>query len=81
MRSLGSGREGEKEEIEALSYRRVFSIDEQGRTVIKMPAHVHLALLGPRVNLYCDMARPAARPAVEGTSVDDDKSNNNYGQI
>ena len=54
-------------------YREVFTIDERGRTVIKLPAHLHHALLGPRVKAY--MARPAARPAVERISADDEKSN------
>ena len=35
MKSLGSGCEGGKEEIDV----SVFSIDEQGRTIIKIPAH------------------------------------------
>ena len=68
MKSLGSGCEGGKEEIDF----SVFSIDEQGRTIIKIPAHLHHVLLGPRVKAF--MARPAARPAVEGTSANDDKS-------
>ena len=68
MKSLGSGCEGGKEEIDSF----VFSIDEQGRTIIKIPAHLHHVLLGPRVEAF--MARPAARPAVEGTSANDDKS-------
>ena len=73
MLSLGAGYIGGKEEIDALWYRDVFTIDEQGRTVIKIPAHLHHVLLGPRVKAY--MARPAARPAVERISADDDKSN------
>ena len=69
MRSFGSGYEGGKEEMIDFS---VFSIDEQGRSIIKIPAHLHHVLLGPRVKAF--MARPAARPAVEGTSANDDKS-------
>ena len=71
MLSLGAGCIGGKEEIDPLWYRDVFTIDEQGRTVIKITAHLHHVLLGPRVKAY--MARPAARP--ERISADDDKSN------
>ena len=42
--SLGAGcagYNGGKEEIDALSYRDAFSIDEEGRSVIKIPAHLH----------------------------------------
>ena len=70
MLSLGAGYIGGKEEIDTLWYRDVFSIDEEGRTFIKIPAHLHHVLLGPRVKEY--MARPAA---VERISADDDKSN------
>ena len=73
MLSLGAGYIGGKEEIDALWYRDVLTIDEEGRTVIKVPAHLHHVLLGPSVKAY--MARPAARPAVERISADDDKSN------
>ena len=48
------------------------SIDDQGRMVIKIPVHLHHALLGPRAKAY--MAKIAARPAVERTSVENDKS-------
>ena len=64
-----------KEEIDALSHRDKYSIDEQGRIVTKIPVHLHHVPLGPRVKTY--MARPAARPAVEGTSVDDDNLKSN----
>ena len=73
MKSLGAGCEGGKEEIEALSYRDIFSIDKEGRLFIRIPAHLHHVLLGPRVKAF--MARHAARPAVEGISASDDKSN------
>jgi hypothetical protein len=73
MKSLGAGCEGGKEEIEALSYRDIFSIDKEGRLFIRIPAHLHHVLLGPRVKAF--MARHAARPAVEGISANDDKSN------
>ena len=63
MKSLGAGCEGGKEEIEALSYRDIFSIDKEGRLFIRIPAHLHHVLLGPRSKAY--MARPASRPAVE----------------
>ena len=45
--SLGAGYIGGKEEINALSYRDVFSIDEEGRSVrvIKIPVHLHQVLL------------------------------------
>ena len=51
--SLGAG----KEEIDALSYRDVFSIDEEGRSVIRIPAHLHQVLLGPRIKAF--LAKPA----------------------
>jgi hypothetical protein len=70
MKSLGSGG---KEEIDNQSYMTGVSIDDQGRMVMRIPAHLHHVLLGPRVKAY--MARPAARPEVERTSVEDDKSN------
>ena len=65
--SLGAGYIGGKEEIDALSYRDVFSIDEEGRSVIKIPAHLHQVLLGPRIKAFM------ARPAVDRTSADDHK--------
>ena len=49
MLGLSKGYIGGKEEINALWYKDVFSIDEEGRTVIKIPAH----LLGPRVKASC----------------------------
>ena len=55
--SLGAGCIGGKEEIDALSYRDVFSIDEEGRSVIRIPAHLHQVLLGPRIKAF--MAKPA----------------------
>ena len=70
MKSLGSGG---KEEIDNQSYTTGVSIDDQGRMVLRIPAHLHQVLLGPRVKAY--MARSAARAAVERTSVEDDKSN------
>ena len=70
MRSLGSGG---KEEINNQSDTTGMLIDDQGRMVIRIPAHLQHVLLGPRAKAY--MARPAARPAVDRTSVEDDKSN------
>ena len=70
MKSLGSGG---KEEINNQSDTTGMLIDDQGRTVIRIPAHLQHVLLGPRAKAY--MARPAARPAVDRTSVEDDKSN------
>ena len=62
--SLGAG----KEEIDALSYRDVFSIDEEGRSVIRIPAHLHQVLLGPRIKAFM------AKPAGVRTFAENDKS-------
>ena len=70
MKSLGSGG---KEEINNQSDTTGMLIDDHGRMVIRIPAHLQHVLLGPRAKAY--MARPAARPAVDRTSVEDDKSN------
>ena len=37
MKSLGAGCEGGKEEIEALQYRDIFSIDKEGRFIYQNP--------------------------------------------
>jgi len=70
--SLNAGYTEGEEEIEPvpLCYRDVLSIDEEGRTVIRIPAHLHHVLLGPRVKAFM------ARPAEERISADDDKTNN-----
>ena len=57
-----------KEEIDALSYRDAFSIDEEGRSVIKIPAHLHQVLLGPRIKAFM------AKPAGVRTFAENDKS-------
>ena len=69
MKSLGSGGE---EEIDNQSYMTGVSIDDQGSMVMRIPAHLHHALLRLRAKAY--MAKLAARPAVERTSVEDDMS-------
>ena len=55
MKSLGSGG---KEEIDNQSYTTGVSIDDQRRMVMRIPAHLHQVLHGPRVKAY--MARSAA---------------------
>jgi hypothetical protein len=40
-----------------MSYRDVFSIDEEGRSVIKIPARLHQVLVGQRIKAF--MAKPA----------------------
>jgi hypothetical protein len=61
--------EDSQDVIEPLRYKDVFLIDEEGNTVIKIPAHLHHVLLGPRAKAFM------ARPAGESISADDDKSN------
>ncbi len=61
--------EDNQEIIETLWYKDVFSIDEEGNTVIEIPAHLHHVLLGSRVKAFM------ARPSGETLSADDDKSN------
>ena len=57
--------EDSQDVIELLWYKDVFSIDEEGNTVIKIPAHLHHVLLGPRAKVF--MARPAAGETVTVT--------------
>jgi hypothetical protein len=61
--------EDSQDAIEPLWYKDVFLIDEEGNTVIEIPAHLHHVLLGPRAKVFM------ARPARETISTDDDKSN------
>ena len=61
--------EDSQDAIEPLWYKDVFLIDEEGNTVIKIPAHLHHVLLSPRAKAFM------ARPAGETISADDDKSN------
>ncbi len=65
----GYASEDSQDVIEPLWYKDVFSIDEEGNTVIKIPAHLHHVLLGPRAKAFM------ARPAGETISADDDKLN------
>jgi hypothetical protein len=69
--SLDAGYTGEDGQaiIEPLWYKDVFSIDEEGNAVIKISAHLHHVLLGPRAKLFM------ARPSIETLAADDDKSN------
>ena len=66
--------EDSKEVIEPLWYKDVFSIDEEGNTVIKIPAHWHHVLLGPRAKASM-LLNFMARPSGDILSADDDKSN------
>ena len=68
--SFGAGCDGGKEENDALSYRDVISIDEEERSVIKIPAHLHQVLLqvGPRIKAFM------AKPAGVRTFAENDKS-------
>ena len=67
--SLDAGYTGGEKEIEPLWYRDVFSIDEEGRTILKIPGHLHHILLGPRAKAFM------ARPAAERFSAEDENSN------
>ncbi len=49
--------EDSQDVIEPLWYKDVFSIDKEGNTVIKIPAHLHHVLLGPRAKVF--MENPA----------------------
>jgi hypothetical protein len=71
LSSLDAGytREDSQEVIEPLWYKDVFSVDEEGRAVIKILSHLRDVLLGPRAMAF--MARPSGEIIV----TDDDKSN------